>query len=93
MKGGYFNIDASGLDIDKTTNQTVKGLYKQALEAIKINKPAFVYNTISNEYGKITPFGVFCYFVSENENIILTTSTKEIVVDKKDLVLVRAINS
>lgn len=93
MKGGYFNIDASGLDIDKTTNQTVKGLYKQALKATKINKPAFVYNAISNEYGKISPFGVFCYFVSDNGNIFLTMSTREIIVDKNDVVLVRAINS
>lgn len=93
MRGGYFNIDASGLDIHKTSKQTIKGLYKQVLKATKINKPAFVYNTISNEYGKISPFGVFCYFVSENENIFLTASTMEIIVDKNDGVLVRAINS
>lgn len=92
MKGGYINIDASGLNIHNTTKQTIKGFYKQVLKATKINKPVFVYNTISNEYGKISPFGVFCYFVSENENVFLTAPSMEIIVDKNDGVLVRVVN-
>jgi hypothetical protein len=92
MNGGYINIDASGLDIHKTTKQTITGLYKQLYHATKVNKPIFVCNTFSGEYGKISPIIVFCY-TAQNENIFCMSTTMEILVDKNDGVIVRKADS
>lgn len=90
MKGGYINIDASGLNIIDTKTQTVTGLHEQLSHAIKINKPVFLYNVIATggETTKVSSIIVTCYLMNNN-TIICETSTKEIVVDKNDHVLVR----
>lgn len=84
MKGGYINIDASGLDVHETEKQTINGIYKKTLDAKKADKPIFVYNAVFGDYGKISPIGVFCNFASDEETIICTSSTLQIIVDKED---------
>ena len=85
MKGGYINIDASGLNMRETTKQTISGIYKKVLDAKKTNKPIFVYNTVFGDYDKIPPFCVFCNFASDNETIVCTTSSLQIItIDKND---------
>lgn len=87
MTGGYINIDASGLDIHTTETQTINGLYKKTLDAKKIDKPIFIYNAVSGD-SKISPIGVFCNFGSDNETIICTSSTLQIIVYKNDNVTI-----
>ena len=88
MTGGYINIDASGLDIRKTEKQTINGLYKKMLDAKKIDKPIFIYNAVSDDGGKTSPIGVFCNFGSDNETIICTSSTLQIIVYTNDNVTI-----
>lgn len=84
MNGGYINIDASGLNIHETEKQTVNGIYKKTLDAKKADKPIFVYNAVFDDYGKISPIGVFCNFASDGKTIICTSSTLQIIVDEND---------
>lgn len=88
MTGGYINIDASGLNIHETETQTINGLYKKLLDAKKIDKPIFIYNAVFGANGKISPIGVFCNFESDNETIICTSSTLQIIVYKNDNVTI-----
>lgn len=84
MKGGYINIDAIGLDLSKDTKQTINGIYKKTLDAKNADKPIFVYNAVFGNYGKMSPISIFCNFASDNETIICTSSTLQIIVDKND---------
>ncbi len=85
MKGGYINIDASGLDILNTEKQTIiNGIYKKILDAKKADKPIFVYNAVFGDYNKISPIMIFCNFASDGETIICNSSTLQIIVDKAD---------
>lgn len=84
MKGGYINIDATGLDIHESEKQTVNGIYKKTLDAKKADKPIFVYNAVFGDYGKMSPIGVFCNFASDGKTIICTSSTLQIIIDEND---------
>lgn len=90
MKGGYINIDASGLHILVESAQTVTGLYEQLSHAMEINKPIFLCNVTAEDQdtSKVSPIYVTCYLM-KNTNIICETSAKEIVVIKNDQVLIR----
>ena len=65
MKGGYINIDVSGLDVT-LEEQTISGIYKKILDAKKANKPIFLYNAVNGGLGKISPIGVFSKSVDSN---------------------------
>lgn len=84
MKGGYIDIDASGLDIHETEKQTINGIYKKTLDAKKADKPIFVYNAVYGDYGKISPIMIFCNFASDGKTIIWTSSTLQIIIDEND---------
>lgn len=84
MNGGYINIDASGLDISKTGKQTINGIYKKLLDAKKADKPIFLYNAVSSNYGKTSPIGIYCFFGPNKETIYLETATLHITVNKMD---------
>lgn len=89
MKGGYVNVDASGLDVAKTENQTIKGIYKKLLDAKKADKPVFLYNVVAGDSGKFSPIVVFCSFASDGETIVCNFATLQINVDKNDEVTIR----
>ena len=88
MKGGYINIDASGLDISKTEIQTINGIYKKILNAKKADKPIFLYNVVDGNSGKISPIAVFCNFASDGNTITCNFSSLQINVDLVDGVIV-----
>ena len=93
MNGGYINIDVIGLDIANTEKQTINGIYKKTLDAIKTDKPVFLYNAVFGDYGKVSPICVFCTFVNneetDEEQIICSTSKLQIVIDKNDIVEIK----
>lgn len=86
MKGGYINIDCSGLDLTKgSTEQTITGLYQTVKSAFKANKPIFAYNTISGVNG-VSPIQVFV--VDFSTYFVCNTSTLQIKVTNQDKVTI-----
>ena len=86
MKGGYINIDFSGLDLTKgTTEQTITGLYQTVKSAFKANKPIFAYNAISGVNG-VSPIQVF--IVDFGTYFVCNTSTLQIKVTNQDKVTI-----
>lgn len=86
MKGGYINIDCSGLDLTKgSTEQTITGLYQTVKSAFKANKPIFAYNTISGVNG-VSPIQVF--IVDFGTYFVCNTSTLQIKVTNQDKVTI-----
>lgn len=87
MKGGYINIDCSGLDLTKgTTEQTIIGLYQTVKSAFKANKPIFAYNANWGANGIVSPIQVF--IVDFDTKFVCTTSTLQINVTNQDKVTI-----
>ena len=87
MKGGYINIDCSGLDLTKgATEQTITGLYQTVKSAFKANKPIFAYNAIWGTNGIVSPIQVF--IVDFGAKFVCTTSTLQINVTNQDKVTI-----
>lgn len=87
MKGGYINIDCSGLDLTKgATEQTITGLYQTVKSAFKANKPIFAYNANWGENGIVSPIQVF--IVDFGTYLVCTTSTLQINVTNQDKVTI-----
>ena len=87
MKGGYINIDCSGLDLTKgATEQTITGLYQTVKNAFKANKPIFAYNAIWGTNGIVSPIQVFV--VDFGVKFVCTTSTLQINVTNQDKVTI-----
>lgn len=47
MNGGYSMVDCAGLDLGNLG--TVSGLYSQVKNAVKSNKPIYLYNLVNGE--------------------------------------------
>ena len=89
MNGGYINIDVSGLDITKAEKQTINGIYKKILDAKKADKPIFLYNAVTSDYGKASPMEIYCSFAPDRETIYCETATLHIVINKINEIIVR----
>lgn len=88
MNGGYIMIDCTGLDLTKgSTEQTITGLYSRVKNAMKANKPIYCYNAVWGNYGKISPIACFAN-MSSTTNIIITSSTLQIIVTENDVVTI-----
>lgn len=88
MKGGYFNIDCAGLDLEKgETPQTKTGLYARMQKAIKANKPVFAYNWYWTSTSQpVTPIQVM--LIQFDGYIIATASTFQVIVTSADSVTI-----
>ena len=88
MNGGYVMIDCIGLDLTKgSTEQTIIGLYGRVKNAMKVNKPIYCNNAVWGDYGKISPIACFAN-MSSTSNIIITSSTLQIIVTENDVVTI-----
>lgn len=88
MNGGYIMIDCTGLDLTKgSTEQTITGLYSRVKNAMKVNKPIYCNNAVWGNYGKISPIACFAN-MSSTSNIIITSSTLQIIVTENDVVTI-----
>ena len=89
MNGGYFMIDCTGLDLIKgSTPQEIAGLYAEMQKAQKSGKPILCYNAVWGTQGVITPIQVFIVDFSDDDYLIATASTLQVVVTKSDVVTI-----
>ena len=87
MKGGYINIDCSGLDLTKgSTEQTILGLYQTVKSALQSNKPIFAYNADWGTNGITSPIQIFV--VDMGVKLVCTTSTLQINITNQDKVTI-----
>jgi hypothetical protein len=70
MKGGYFNVDCSGLDLNKSTAQTIEGIWDKAVTALRTDKPIVAYGCT---YGTtlVSPVPVFGWYIAADEIVIV----------------------
>ena len=88
MKGGYINIDCTGLDLTKgSTQQTITGIYNTVKNAMNANKPMFAYNAKWGNTKIVTPISVFA-IQEDSTTIIVTSSTLQIVIKNTDKVTI-----
>lgn len=88
MKGGYVNIDCTGLDLTKgSTKQTITGIYNKVSNSMKANKPMFAYNCKWGNVGGLTPIQVFA-LQTASDKITVTASTLQVVVKNDDTITI-----
>lgn len=88
MKGGYINIDCTGLDLIKgSTEQTITGIYNKVSESMKANKPMFAYNCVWGNLGGVTPIQVFA-IQTASDTITVTASTLQIIIKNDDTITI-----
>ena len=88
MKGGYVNINCTGLDLTKgSTEQTITGIYNKVFESMKTNKPIFAYNCIWGNVGVLSPIQVFA-LQTASDTITVTASTLQVVVKNDDTITI-----
>lgn len=86
MKGGYNQIDFSGVDVTSETPITITGVYKNLVECIENNKTTIFYN-ISSNGKKLTP-SFYSMVLGTNEITITLSDTIVITVSNEDEVTV-----
>jgi len=70
---GYVIIDCDGLDLDKSTKQTIEGIFSRVEEAFRTGKPCVAYNCV-NGYYKVSPISIMITLNSDG-NYIATANT------------------
>ena len=70
MKGGYINVDCTGLDMSKDTKQTINGIWDKAVDAMKINKPIMAYGCTYGD-AALSPVPVFGWYIATDEIVIV----------------------
>jgi len=84
--GGYVMIDCTGLDLTKSTAQSITGLYNKVKTAMQSGKMIYAVN--ANWGGKnITPISVFAIQTSD-DTITCTASTLQVIVTNADSVTI-----
>lgn len=89
MKGGYYMVDCSGLDLTDATKQEKSGLFAAMQKAIKSGKPLIAYGFVwgDNSDSPLTPINFFAQNWTSTL-IVGTASTKNITVNSDDEVYV-----
>ena len=89
MKGGYFMVDCTGIDLTDATQQTKTGLFEDMQKALKSGKPLIAYGMVwgDNSDAPLTPINFFAQ--QWNSTLIVgTASIKNITVNSSDEVYV-----
>ena len=86
MKGGYLNIDCTGVELTTETAQIVAGIYDRIVSAVKANKPIFAYNC-AWENDIMTPIAIMVTPRSSG-NYIATASTLQLEIAPDNTVTV-----
>ena len=70
MRGGYFNVDCTGLDLSKSEKQSVSGIWTKAVTAMQTDKPIMVYGCT---YGAalLSPVPCFGWRIAADEIVIV----------------------
>ena len=87
LYGGYFMIDATGLDLTKgETPQTVNGLYSRCKAAMVTNKPVIAFNA---RWGSIPVSPIHVMLIQLETNMITATAaTLQIRITNADSVTI-----
>lgn len=87
MRGGYFLIDCTGLDLTKgSTDQTISGIYDKVKTAMESNKPIYAVNCNWNSVF-VSPIQIFA-IVTDTNQITCTAATLQIVVKSTDVITI-----
>ena len=85
MTNGYVLVDATGLNLNTSSTQSITGFYNKSKAAFDTGKPVYVVN--ANMSGApCTPVSVVAWM--EGENIIATGHVLRVVIEKDDDVTV-----
>lgn len=70
MRGGYFNVDCSGINLSLTTAQSIPGIWDKAVTAMQTDKPIMAYGC---SYGEalVSPVPVFGWYIAADEIVIV----------------------
>lgn len=83
MKGGYFLLDCTGLDLTKDTAQSITGSWDRSLAALNSDKPIMAYNCIYGTGKKVSPVQCFGWKIATDE-IVIVGATLHIHVKDND---------
>lgn len=93
MNGGYFMINANGLDLTKgNTSQTVAGLYQSIKTGMIINKPIQLYNVIYGTGKPTSPVSVFAYQY-DSTHIYAIVGIYQIKIANNDTIVIASLAS
>lgn len=82
MKGGYFILDASGVNLLAVAKATVAGIHAKAITALATGKPILMYNCT---YGANVPASpVPCFGHMSSTSVVLHVAMLEITIDNAD---------
>lgn len=84
MNGGYSMVDCTGLDLGNPG--TINGLYAQVKNAVKSNKPIYLYNLVNGEQA-LTPIAVYGGLESST-SVFLSFSTTTLHISNADVVTI-----
>lgn len=81
--GGYSQIDCSGIELTTATKQTVTGIYKQVISALKANKPVWACG-LTFGTAPCTPAPVMINDDPNGDEIVCTSSVLQLFVGADD---------
>jgi hypothetical protein len=82
MKGGYYILDASGVNLLAAAKATVAGIHAKAITALATGKPIIMYNCV---YGANVPASpVPCFGHMSSTSVVLHAAMLEITIDNAD---------
>lgn len=70
MNGGYTMVNCKGLELTETDPQSIEGIWEDAKEAIKANKPIVAYNSKYAD-SPVSPVTCFGWALSATEIVIV----------------------
>ena len=71
LKGGYIAVDCSGLDLTKSTETELEGIWDKAVGAIKAQKPIVASNCIYGTGNLVSPVVCFGWYLAADEIVIV----------------------
>lgn len=83
MQGGYCMIDCSGIDLLKSTKQTIAGMYEQCDVAFKSGKAVYAHNLIWGNGKGCSPIQVMLIPLAANK-YTATGSTLQLEITTDD---------
>lgn len=82
MKGGYYILDATGVNLLAAAKATVAGIHAKAITALATGKPIIMQNCV---YGANIPASpVPCFGHMSSTSVVLHTAMLEITIDSAD---------
>ena len=71
MNGGYFLLDATGLDLSSASPQTIACSWSKAVEAMKSGKPIIAHNCVYGSGVNVSPVTCFGWYIAADEIVIV----------------------